>query len=170
MRAESMKYLNSSIVLTRTIFRRNIGRFMMFGIERLLRGWLQMFNRSEDEVRRAFHHVNPNKATSQNNTAPRVLKASAEQLACIFCIIFCACFSTNTVPAAWKTACIVPVPKRPVIPSMNDLRPVVLTSAAIKLCELVVLCKVEILWKITLSHYSLPTGETGVPMMLFLYS
>ena len=104
-----------------------------------------MFSRSEDEVRRAFHHVNPNKATGQNNIAPRVLKASTEQLACIFCIIFSACFSTNTVSAAWKTACIVPVPKRPVISSMNDLRPVVLTSAAIKLCELVVLCKVEIL-------------------------
>ena len=118
-----------------------------------------MFNRSEDEVRRAFHHLNPNKAIGQNNIAPRVLKASAEQLACIFffffCIIFSACFSTSTVPAAWKTACIVPVPKRPVISSMNDLLPVVLTSAVIKLCELtsaviklcelVVLCKLEIL-------------------------
>ena len=105
-----------------------------------------MFNTSEDEVRCAFQHVNPNKALhGPINIAPRVLKACAQQLACIFCILFSVCFSTNTVPAAWKTACIVPIPKQPVISSMNDLRPVALTSAVIKLCELVVLCKLEIL-------------------------
>ncbi|WP_419641928.1 RNA-directed DNA polymerase, partial [Thiolapillus sp.] len=53
----------------------------------------------------------------------------------------------NTVPAAWKTACIVPVPKRPVISSLNDLRPVALTSAVMKVCERVVLCKLDSLVK-----------------------
>ena len=77
----------------------------------------QRLNTNEDEVR----HVNPNKATGPDNTAPRVLKARAEQLSYIFCIIFNACFSTNTVPTTWKTACIVPIPKRPVISSLNDL-------------------------------------------------
>ena len=61
---------------------------------------------SEDEVRRAFQHVNPNKANGPDNIAPRALKTYAEQLAHIFCIIFNECFSTNTVPAAWKTACL----------------------------------------------------------------
>ena len=75
----------------------------------------QRLNANEDEVRRAFQHVNPNKASGPDNIAPRVVKACAEQLAYIFCIIFNACFSTNTVPTTWKTACIVPVPKRPVI-------------------------------------------------------
>ena len=37
----------------------------------------------------------------------------------------------------------MPVPKRPVISSMNDLRPVALTSAVMKVCERVVLCKLE---------------------------
>ena len=72
-------------------------------------------NTSEDEVQRAFQQVNPNKATGPDNIAPGVLKACAEQLAYIFCIIFNACFSTNTVPTTWKTTCIVPIPKRPVI-------------------------------------------------------
>ena len=94
-----------------------------------------------------LRHVNPNKATGPDNTAPRVLKACAEQLAYIFCIIFNACFSTNTVPTTWKTACIVPIPKRPVISSMNDLRPVTLTSAVMRVCERVVLCKLEKLVK-----------------------
>ena len=53
------------------------------------------------------------------------------------------CFSTNTVPTTWKTACVVPIPKRPVISSMNDLRPVALTSAVMKVCERAVLCKLE---------------------------
>ena len=81
---------------------------------------------SEDEVRRAFQHVNPNKANGPDNIAPRVLKTCTEQLAHIFCIIFKECFSTNTVPAAWKIVCIVPVPTRPVISSLNDLRLVAL--------------------------------------------
>ena len=58
-----------------------------------------------------------------------------------------ACFSINIVPAAWKTACIVPVPKRPVISSSNDLRPVALTSAVMKVCKRVVLCKLDSLVK-----------------------
>ena len=41
----------------------------------------------------------------------------------------------------------MPIPKRPVILSMNDLRPVVLTSAVMKVCEHVVLCKLEKLVK-----------------------
>ena len=102
---------------------------------------------SEDEVRRAFQHVNPNKATGPDNFAPRVPKACAEQLAHSFWIIFNACFSTNTVPTTWKTACTVPIPKLSVISSMNDLRPVALTSAVMKVCEQVVLCKLEKLVK-----------------------
>ena len=87
------------------------------------------------------------KAIGPYNIAQRVLKACAEQLAYIFCIIFNVCFSTHTVPTTWKTACIVPIPKRPVISSINDLRPVALTSAVMKVCERVVLCKLETLVK-----------------------
>ena len=41
----------------------------------------------------------------------------------------------------------MPVPKRPVISSSNDLRPVALTSAVMKVCERVVLCKLVSLVK-----------------------
>ena len=57
------------------------------------------------------------------------------------------CFSTNTVPAAWKTICIVPVPKRPVILSLDDLCHVALTAAVMKVCVRVVLCKLDSLVK-----------------------
>ena len=39
----------------------------------------QRLNTSEDEVRRAFQHVNLNTATGPDNTAPRVLKACKSQ-------------------------------------------------------------------------------------------
>ena len=64
----------------------------------------------------------------------------------------------------------MPVPKRPVISSLNGLRPVAHTSAVMKVCERVVLCKLDSLVKITLIRYNLPTGEIGVPMMLFYTS
>ena len=41
----------------------------------------------------------------------------------------------------------MPIPKQPVISSMNDLLPVALTSAVMKICERVVLCKLEKLLK-----------------------
>ena len=41
----------------------------------------------------------------------------------------------------------MPVPKRPVISSLNDLRPVALTSAVMEMCERVVLCKLDSLVK-----------------------
>ena len=84
--------------------------------------------------------MNPNKATGHDNIAPPVHKICPEQLALIFVLY---CFSTNTVLAARKTACIVSVPKRPVISSLNDLRLVALPSAVMKERERVVLCKLD---------------------------
>ena len=107
----------------------------------------QRLHTSEDEVRRTLKQVNPNNASGPDNIALGVLKTSAAQLAHIFCIIFNVCFSTNTVPAAWKTICIVPVPKRPVILSLDDLCHVALTAAVMKVCVRVVLCKLDSLVK-----------------------
>ena len=41
----------------------------------------------------------------------------------------------------------MPISRRPVISSMNDLRPVAFTSAVMKVCERVVLCILEKLVK-----------------------
>ena len=42
------------------------------------------------------------------------------------------CFSIDAFPLCWKASCIVPVPKKAAITTMNDLRPVPLTSAIMK--------------------------------------
>ena len=53
--------------------------------------------------------------------------------------IFNLSFQSGVVPDIWKTSCIVPVPKNNKVGSMNDLRPVALTSVAFKTCERIVL-------------------------------
>ena len=121
---------------------------MIFSIERVLR---RMTFKNEVEVRREFQHVNPNKATGPDNIAPWVLKACAEQLAYIFCIILCvflhkycsilfnACFSKtvyleNCMHCAYtETTC--------------HIVHVAFTSAVIKVCKRMVLCKLEKLVK-----------------------
>ena len=44
----------------------------------------QRLQTSEDEVRREFQYMNPNKASGPDNIAPQVLKTCPEQLARIF--------------------------------------------------------------------------------------
>ena len=54
-------------------------------------------------------------------------------------LLFNLSFQSGVVPDIWKTSCIVPVPKNNKVGSMNDLRPVALTSVAFKTCERIVL-------------------------------
>ena len=49
------------------------------------------------------------------------------------------CFRNRSIPEIWKKSCIIPVPKKPVISCMNDLRPIALTSVPMKVCERLVL-------------------------------
>ena len=53
--------------------------------------------------------------------------------------IFNLCLSSQIIPDIWKRSCIIPVPRKPTVSCMNDLRPVVLTPIAVKLLERFVL-------------------------------
>ena len=94
---------------------------------------------SEDEVRNLLKACNPKKAPGPDKILPKVLKTCADQLAFIFKTIFNACFEKEYVPESWKMSCIIPVPKKPIVKVLNDLRPVALTSAIMKICEKIVL-------------------------------
>ena len=63
----------------------------------------------------------------------------SSQLCEIFCTIFNLSFLCCVIPDIWKSSCIVPVPKNNKVGSMNDLRPVELTSVAPIACERIVL-------------------------------
>ena len=51
----------------------------------------------------------------------------------------------SVVPKRWKHSEIVPVPKKACVVTMNDLRPVALTSAIMKVCEKIVLDRLTVL-------------------------
>ena len=69
----------------------------------------------------------------------RVLKLCANQLSYVFTVIFNTCFKNKLLPEIWKKSCIIPVPKKQRIQTMNDLRPIALTSVVMKVCEKIVL-------------------------------
>ena len=90
---------------------------------------------SEHEVCNEFLRLSSAKSAGPDNVTPRLLKLCAKQLAKVFTIIFNLSFKTQLIPDIWKRSCIIPVPKKPVISCMNDLRPVALTSIPMKICE-----------------------------------
>ena len=50
---------------------------------------------------------------------------------------------TSCVSHIWKMSCIVPVPKKPVCTTMNDFRPVAMTSSVMKVFERLVLTDLQ---------------------------
>ena len=89
----------------------------------------------EDEVRREFSRLNPNKAAGPDGVTPRVLKSCCSQLAPIFTFIYNWSFELSYVPQLWKLSCLIPIPKKANITRNNDLRPVALTSVVMKCAE-----------------------------------
>lgn len=90
---------------------------------------------SVEEVRRAFLGVNPRKAAGPDGIPGRVLRDCADQLAEVFTSIFNISLSTCSIPKCLKSAIIVPIPKTTAVNSLNDYRPVALTSTIMKCFE-----------------------------------
>jgi hypothetical protein len=95
----------------------------------------EMFTVTEDDVRREFLKLKISKAGGPDNIPAKLLKTCSSQLSEIFTFIYNRSFETSSIPDLWKCSCIIPVPKKPVITCMNDLRPVALTSVPMKVCE-----------------------------------
>ena len=81
----------------------------------------------------------PSKAARPDGISLKVLRMCSSQLCEILCTIFNSSLLCGVVPDIWKSSCIVPVPKNNKVGSMNDMRPVALTSVAHKTCERIVL-------------------------------
>ena len=106
----------------------------------------QRLNTNKDEAQRTFQHVNPNKASGPDNIAPQVLKVHVLNSLLTFFALYLMHVSPQILFQLLGKR-IVPILKQPVISSMNDLHPVALTSAVMKVCERVALCKLEKLVK-----------------------
>ena len=86
-----------------------------------------------------FVYTNEQKATGPDGISPRVLRMCSSQLCELFCTIFNLSFLCGVAADIWKSSCIVPFSKNNKVGSMNDLRPVALTSVNLKTCERIVL-------------------------------
>lgn len=112
---------------------------------------------SISEVRKLFSKLNSHKAKGPDGVSCKVLKLCANQLAFPFQKLFQTSISTGKVPALWKLATIVPVPKQPHPKQMNDLRPIALTSVPMKCLERVVMKRL------------LPSVNESLDQMQFAY-
>jgi len=98
---------------------------------------------SAEEVRTMLRRINPRKAAGPDNIPGRVLKECAQELTGVLTDIFNLSLSLATVPVCLKTSIIVPVPKKTVVESMNDYRPVALTPLIMKCFERLVLTHIK---------------------------
>ena len=92
-----------------------------------------------ESTRKVFKSLKVNKSHGPDNISPKLIKTCASQLAVPFTKIFNLSFSQHKLPLMWRTSEIVPVPKKSKVSTLNDLRPVALTSVLVKCLEKLVL-------------------------------
>ena len=95
---------------------------------------------SEQEVTTMLLKQNSRKAAGPDQVSAFTVKHCARQLSTVFTDIFNWSLTLCRVPACFKSAVVIPVPKKPNAVSMNDYRPVALTSVIMKVFERIV-CK-----------------------------
>jgi hypothetical protein len=92
-----------------------------------------------------------------------VLRACADQLAGVFTDIVNMSLIESVIPTCFKQTTIVPVAKNTKATYLNDYRPVVLTSVAMKCFEMLVMDHINTI--IPETHSNLHTAQTD-PQML----
>ncbi|XDV41036.1 hypothetical protein PO909_009977 [Leuciscus waleckii] len=94
---------------------------------------------TQEQVRKVFGQLNPRKAVGPDGVSPKVLKVCGEQLAGVYTDIFNLSLTHGVVPRLFKSSIIIPVPKKANTSTLNDFRPVALTSVPMKCLEKLVL-------------------------------
>ena len=94
-----------------------------------------------ETVERTFKNIDTSKAAGSDNISGRVIKLCFKELAGVFCEIFNKSLKTHSVPALWKHSTICPIlkPGKSAPLSLNDYRPIALTSIVMKCLERIVL-------------------------------
>jgi hypothetical protein len=93
------------------------------------------FKLPEDSVRKALNKIKINKAAGPDNISGKVLKLCKDSLFYIVHQLFELSLSTCIFPSSWKIGEIIPVSKKDLPQTDNDLRPVTLTSILSKCLE-----------------------------------
>ncbi len=95
---------------------------------------------SEHDVRTLLCRLNTKKAAGPDGVSPATLRHCSNELTPVLTSIFNLSLKLSTVPACFKSAVIIPVPKNNNITCLNDYRPVALTSVIMEVLETLV-CK-----------------------------
>ena len=83
--------------------------------------------------------INVRNAAGPDGICGTLLKLCASQLSGIFSELLPWSFKESVVPSVWKNSTICPVPKSRNPSSLNDFRPVALTSIVMKCFERIIL-------------------------------
>ena len=93
----------------------------------------------ELQVRKLLSKQNARKASGPDGVSTSTLRCCSEQLAPVLTDIFNESLQQGKVPACFKASIIVPVPKKAKVTTLNDYRPVALTSVVMKVFERLVM-------------------------------
>ena len=86
-------------------------------------------------VRRHLISLDPNKATGPDEVPATVLIRCAPELAPILCRLFKLCLRSGECPSSWKSAHVVPVPKKGNRSDPSNYRPIAITPLMCKVFE-----------------------------------
>ena len=90
------------------------------------------------KIYKLLKNINPNKAAGPDGIHGKVLKSCAGSLAYPLSLLFRLSYNTGHIPAEWKMANIVPVHKKGAKDSVENYRPISLTSLVMKIFEKVI--------------------------------
>ena len=89
-------------------------------------------------VRKFLKDVNPNKAAGPDGIHGKILKNCAVSLAYPLSVIFRVSYNSGMIPKDWKLANVVPVYKKGSKTSVENYRPISLTSLVMKIFEKII--------------------------------
>ena len=89
-------------------------------------------------VRKLLKKVKPNKAAGPDNIHGKILKNCAVSLAYPLSLIFKTSYNSGMIPKDWKIANVVPVHKKGSKMSVENYRPISLTSLVMKIFERII--------------------------------
>ena len=107
----------------------------------------------EYQVKLEINKLNIKKAAGPDGITPRLLKVCRDQLSSVLTEIFNWSLCIRSVPMRLKEAVIVPVPTSNVISSLNDYRPVAITSIFMKIFEKLILPFLKSILPVDLDPY-----------------
>ncbi len=92
-------------------------------------------NLTELDVVASISKIKPGKVGGPDGISGKVLKSCCHQLKSVLTRLFQALLQAGIVPSLWKESVIVPIPKGPSVYTVNDFRPIALTSVLCKTME-----------------------------------